>query len=212
MDKFRNMRNDLLGEKIVKALEARNMEAYYVATAAEAVRKALELMPEGSQVGWGGSMSIIECGLKDAVYAGNYDILDRDITTDPAERTAIARKIFNSDIFLTSCNAISEDGIMVNIDGIANRISAIAFGPAMVIMIVGMNKAVKSETDAMSRARNEAAPINAQRFGLDTPCAKTGACYDCKTPGNICCQMLITRYSMVPRRIKVILVNEDLGF
>ena len=102
--------------------------------------------------------------------------------------------------------------MLVNVDGMANRVSAIANGPRNVIMIVGMNKVVKDVDNALSRARNEAAPINAQRFQLDTPCAKTGACFDCKSPDTICCQILITRYSKVPKRIKVILVNDELGF
>ena len=101
---------------------------------------------------------------------------------------------------------------MVNIDGFANRVSAIAAGPRNVIMIVGMNKVVKDVDDAMSRARNEAAPINAQRFSLDTPCSKTGACFDCKSPDTICCQFLITRYSHHADRIHVILVNDVLGY
>ena len=101
---------------------------------------------------------------------------------------------------------------MVNIDGFANRVSAIAAGPRTVLMIVGMNKVVKRVEDAVSRARNEAAPINAQRFGLDTPCSKNGMCYDCKSPDTICCQVLITRFSKIPGRIKVILVDDVLGF
>ena len=105
-----------------------------------------------------------------------------------------------------------EDGVIVNIDGIGNRVSAIANGPRNVVMIVGTNKVVKDVENAVSRARNEAAPINAQRFGLDTPCAKTGTCFDCKSPDTICCQFLITRFSKIAKRIKVILVNEDLGF
>ena len=111
-----------------------------------------------------------------------------------------------------SANAVSEDGVIVNIDGNSNRVSAIAFGPKHVLMIVGMNKIVKDAENALSRARNEAAPINAQRFNIDTPCKKTGACFDCLSPQSICCQFLITRRSMHAGRIKVILVNDALGF
>ena len=114
--------------------------------------------------------------------------------------------------FIGSTNALAENGVMVNIDGNANRVAAFAFGPKNVLLIVGMNKVVKSEEDAMGRARNEAAPINAQRFGFDTPCSKNGMCYDCKSPDCICCQILITRYSRAAKRIKVILVDENLGF
>ena len=115
-------------------------------------------------------------------------------------------------MFLASCNAITDDGILVNIDGNSNRVSAIAFGPKKVIFIVGMNKVCGDVDHAMKRARNVAATTNAQRFGLSTPCAKTGACLNCKSPDTICCQFLITRFSRHAGRIHVILVNDNLGF
>lgn len=208
----REIRNNLLGEHVVKALESRNMEAYYVCTKEEALKKALELMKEGSSVGWGGSASIEEIGLKSAVRNGDYNLLDREAAKTPEESNRITHEVLSCDYFLTSSNAVSEDGILVNIDGNANRIAAICYGPKYVIMVVGVNKIVKSEADALSRARNEAAPVNAQRFGLDTPCSKTGCCYDCKSPDTVCCQFLTTRYSKAKNRIKVILVGEELGF
>jgi hypothetical protein len=119
---------------------------------------------------------------------------------------------YDADFFLTSANAMTEDGVMVNIDGNSNRVSAIAQGPKHVIVIAGMNKVCADVDAAMKRARNVAAPINAQRFGLSTPCAKTGSCMDCKSPDTICCQFLITRYSRHADRIQVILVNDVLGF
>lgn len=212
MDINRAKRNKLLGERIIKGLKSRNMEGYYAETREEALSKALELMPAGSSIGWGGSMSIQEIGLKDAVCSGDYKTYNRDVCKDPAQKRQVELATYDSDFYITSTNAITEDGVMVNIDGNANRVSAIAYGPKNVIMIVGMNKTVKSVDDALSRARNEAAPINAQRFDLDTPCCKNGMCFDCKSPDTICCQILITRFSKAPGRIKVILVNEDLGF
>ena len=107
---------------------------------------------------------------------------------------------------------MTEDGVMVNIDGSSNRVSALAFGPKKVLLIVGMNKICDDVDGAMKRARNVAAPINAQRFGLDTPCSKTGACMNCKSPDTICCQFLITRFSREKDRVSVILVNDNLGF
>ena len=157
-------------------------------------------------------MSIKEIGLKDAVCTGNYKVFNRDVCKTPEEKRQVELATYDCDFFITSANAITEDGVMVNIDGNANRVSAIAYGPRSVVMIVGMNKAVKSVEDAVSRARNEAAPINAERFDLDTPCCKSGMCFDCKSPDTICCQIMITRFSKVPKRIKVILVNEELGF
>lgn len=212
MDVNRNKRNQMLAEKLIKALESRNMEGYYAQTKEEALEKALELIPEGSKIGWGGSMSIQEIGLKDAVCSGNYEVFNRDICTNPEEKKKTELAILDSDYFLCSCNAITEDGILVNIDGMGNRVAAITWGPRNVLMIVGMNKVVRETRDAVSRARGEAATINAQRFNLDTPCCKTGACFDCKSPDTICCQFLLTRFSRTKGRIKVILVNEELGF
>lgn len=212
MNPNRSKRNKLLGEKVVQALQSRNMDAYYVESKEVALEKALSLIPEGSSISWGGSMSISEIGLKDAVCQGNYQVYNRDKALTSEERDAIELQAYHCDYFLTSSNAVTEDGFLVNIDGHANRISAIAHGPKNVLMIVGMNKIVRDVDAAISRARNEASPINAQRFDLKTPCCKTGACFDCNGPDSICCQMLITRRSMESGRIKVILVNDALGF
>lgn len=212
MNENRVKRNKLLGERIIKGLESRNMEGFYAETKEEALQKALELIPEGSTVAWGGSMSVAEIGLKKVICEGNYKAFNRDDAPNREEKRKIELASYDADFFLASANAISEDGVMVNVDGFGNRVSAIAAGPRNVLMIVGMNKVVKDVENAVSRARNEAAPVNVQRFGLDTPCAKSGVCFDCKSPDCICCQILITRFSRVPKRIKVILVNDVLGF
>lgn len=208
----RQKRNEALGKRVVKALESRNMEAYYAATKEEAVKIALNLIPEGSSINMGGSMSVREVGLLDEVCSGKFDFYDRDKAETPEEKNEIALKAFTCDWYLGSVNAMTEDGVFVNIDGNANRIAAYAFGPKNVLLIVGMNKIVKTEEDAMSRARNEAAPINAQRFGIDTPCVKNGSCFDCKSPQCICCQILTTRFSRVKGRFQIILVDDNLGF
>ena len=208
----REMRNEVLGNRVVKALESRNMEAYYVKTKEAALAKALELIPEGSSISWGGTMSAQEIGLTDALHKGNYNVYDREQVETREEKEKIAHQALNCDFFIGSTNALSEDGVLVNVDGNANRVAAFAYGPKNVLLIVGMNKVVKTEADAMSRARNEAAKINAQRFGVDTPCVKNGSCFNCKSPQCICCQILITRFSKVPKRTKIILVDENLGF
>lgn len=208
----REMRNEVLGNRVVKALESRNMEAYYMKTKEAALAKALELIPEGSSISWGGTMSAQEIGLTDALHKGNYDVYDREQVETREEKEKIAHQALNCDFFIGSTNALSEDGVLANVDGNANRVAAFAYGPKNVLLIVGMNKVVKTEADAMSRARNEAAPINAQRFGVDTPCVKNGSCFNCKSPQCICCQILITRFSKVPKRTKIILVDENLGF
>lgn len=202
-------RNELLARKVIKGLASRNMTGYYAADKEEALKTALSLIPEGSTSTMGGGMSVIEIGLVKALKEGNYNFIDRD---EAADRRAAMLAAYDADVFLASCNALTEDGVLVNIDGNANRVSAIAYGPKKVILIVGMNK-VCSDTDAaMKRARNVAAPINNQRFNGNNPCVKTGACADCKSPDTICCQFLITRYSKHADRIHVILVNDSLGF
>lgn len=205
-------RNEMLADKIIKGLESRNMCGYYASTKEDALIKALKLMPEGSTIGWGGSVSVSEIGLRDAVINGNYQVLNRDICKTPEEKRETELKIFSCDYFLCSSNAITEDGILVNIDGNSNRVAAIAYGPKNVIMIVGMNKVAKDLDSALSRARNIAAPVNAQRFPLDTPCKHTGSCANCKSRDTICCEFLITRYSRHANRFHIILVNEDLGY
>ena len=202
-------RNDLLSQKVIKGLASRNMTGYYAKTKEEALQMALELIPEGSSVTMGGGMSVHEIGLVKALKEGNYNFIDRDEMEDKRAAMLFA---YDADVFLMSANAMTEDGILVNIDGNANRVSALAQGPRKVIVIAGMNKICDDVDGAMKRARNVAAPINAQRFGLNTPCAKTGSCMNCKSPDTICCQFLITRYSKHPGRIHVILVNDNLGF
>ena len=202
-------RNELLAQKVINGLESRNMTGYYAADKEEALKKALELIPEGSSIAMGGAMSAHEIGLVEAVKKGNYSFIDRDAAAD---KRAAMMESYDADIFLASTNAITEDGVLINIDGNSNRVSMIAQGPKKVIFIVGMNKVCSDVDAAMKRARNVAAPINAQRFGLQTPCSKTGSCFNCKSPDTICCQILITRYSRHAGRIHVILVNDTLGF
>ncbi len=202
-------RNDLLSQKVIKGLASRNMTGYYAKTKEEALQQALCLIPENSTVTMGGGMSVHEIGLVKALKEGNYKFIDRDEMEDKRAAMLFA---YDADVFLMSANAMTEDGILVNIDGNANRVSALAQGPRKVIVIAGMNKICDDVDGAMKRARNVAAPINAQRFGLNTPCAKTGSCMNCKSPDTICCQFLITRYSKHPGRIHVILVDDNLGF
>ena len=209
MNKNINERNEKLAKEVIKGLESRNMSGYWAASCEEALKQALALIPEGSSVTMGGARSAKEIGLFDALKEGNYNFIDRDEYEDKREAMLLS---YDVDVFLSSANAMTQDGILVNIDGNANRVSAIAQGPKQVIFIVGMNKVCADLDAAMKRARNVAAPINAQRFGLSTPCSKTGACMNCKSPDTICCQFLITRFSRHAGRIHVILVNDGLGF
>ena len=209
MDENMFMRNEKLAQKVIKGLESRNMSGYYAANKEEALAKALELIPEGSTIGMGGCMSAVEIGLIDVIKGENYNFIDRDAAEDMEEAM---RQAYHTDVYLSSVNAITEDGIMVNIDGNSNRVSAIAYGPKKVVFIVGMNKVCSDLDGAMKRARNVAAPANAQRFPIQTPCKETGACMDCKSPDTICCNFMITRFSRHAGRFNVILVNDSLGF
>ena len=205
-------RNTLLAQKVISGLESRNMSGYFASSKEEALKLAMVLIPTGTSVTMGGAMSAHEIGLVAALKSVNYDFVDRDASKTPEEKRAIMLKGYDADFFLSSANAMTEDGVMVNIDGNSNRVSMIAQGPKKVLCIVGMNKICDDVDGAMKRARNVAAPINAQRFGLQTPCAKTGSCMNCKSPDTICCQFLITRYSKHADRIHVILINDNLGF
>ena len=208
MDENMKKRNERLAQMVIKGLQSRNMTGYYAEDKEAALKQALELIEENSTISMGGCMSAHEIVLVQALQEGNYQYLDRS-KMEPREGLLAA---YDSDVFLSSANAMTSDGILVNIDGNSNRVSCIAQGPKKVIFIVGMNKVCDDLDSAMKRARNVAAPINAQRFEVKTPCKETGKCFDCKSPDTICCQFLITRYSRHTGRIHVILVNDNLGF
>ena len=198
------------GKILVKNLKSRHFEAYYCATKADALSKALELIPEGASVGWGGVMSAYEIGLINALHEGNYNPIDRDKV--PAEqRNEAMAKCMTADFFLTSANGLSLDGEMVNIDGLGNRVAAIIYGPKNVLVIAGMNKVCDTLEDAITRARTVAAPMNEQRFTNSNPCGVTGTCADCKSETCICNHIVITRHCRPVGRIKFILVGEELG-
>ena len=211
MNQFKKKMYDLSGPKTAEALNKRRFEAYYCSTAEEAVEKALELIPKTDSVSWGGVMTVDELGLKQRLAQEGYTLIDRDTAKDPAEKQALMHQALSCGTFLMSSNAISTDGQLVNIDGMANRVAALCFGPKQVIVVAGMNKVAGDLNAAIARARNVAAPANAQRFNIKTPCAVNGQCGDCTSPDCICAQMVITRFSKIKGRIKVVLVGEDLG-
>lgn len=206
--------NEIRANTIIRNLEKRNMEGVYCATREDALKQALSYMEKGSVVSWGGSMSIEEIGLMDAVRNGDYEIIDRDKAKDYDERREIFSKIVLSDYFLMSTNAITLDGELINIDGTGNRVGPLCFGPKHVIIIVGMNKVVSSVEDGVARVRNIAAPPNCIRLGLETPCSLTGRCADCYGDTCICSDIVVTRRQSAAMRgrIKVILVGENIGY
>lgn len=198
---------------MIKNLIKRNMEGFYCATIAEAREKALSLIAPGETVSFGGSMTIEECGILDALREReDITLYDRATANNAEEMGEIFRQAFSADSYLMSANAITLDGELVNIDGNGNRVAALIFGPKQVIVVVGMNKVVATEEDAIHRARNMAAPANCVRLSKNTPCAATGKCADCMGGETICCHTVVTRRSRDAGRIKVILVGEELGY
>ena len=209
----KNIRNAKLAERLIQHLERRHFEAYYCLDATSMKEKVRTLIPEGSSISWGGSMSIRDTGLTTELKeAGKYHIYDREEAKNEEEKLNIYRKAFECDFYLSSVNAISEDGVIVNIDGNGNRVAAITWGPKRVIFVVGMNKIARDVNTAWERARSTAAPINAARFDINTPCQKDGVCHSCHSPQSICNYIHFLRNSYPQKRHIVILVGEDLGY
>lgn len=206
-------RNALLAEKLIKNLKHRNITAHYCATASQAVELISSMIGDGSTVTWGGSMTIHDMGLTDALRRRNtLNIIDRAQATTPDEVRKTYIQSFEADYYLTSANAISEDGVIVNIDGNGNRIAAISWGPKRVVFVVGMNKVAQTVDAALSRARSTAAPINAARLGTETPCNSDGCCHNCNSPASICSYVHLLRNSRFGERHIVVLVGENLGY
>ena len=206
------IRNEKAAGKVIKNLARRNIEAFYCPTSREAVDKLLEMIPQGSSVTWGGSMSIRDIGIPAALAdAGKYEVYDRDKAPDRAAATEIYLKAFSCDYYLSSANAITEDGVIVNIDGTGNRVAAITFGPRNVIFVIGINKLTQNVDAALARARSLAAPVNTARFDIQTPCKLDGVCHNCLSDDCICNYIHYLRHSPKGKH-KVILVGESIGY
>lgn len=208
----KKMQYDKAGPKVAEALNKRFFEAYYCSDRESGLQKVLELIPQNHVVSWGGTSTADELGIKDALRRRGQAVIDRDTAKDAQERKEMLKKALTCDTFLMSSNAISSDGELVNIDGTGNRVAALCFGPDQVVVVAGMNKVAGDLDDAMGRARQVAAPINAQRFQLKTPCSVNGLCGNCKGADCICAQIVTTRVCKPAGRIKVVLIGEDLGF
>ena len=199
-------------EGIIKKLKLRKMEGFYVDTMEDAYKKVLELIGTSSKtVAYGGSMTIDNSDLKAKIKDAGHELIVRENYKTDEEIRELKSKMINADTFLMSTNAITLDGELINIDGRGNRVSYMIYGPDQVIVIAGMNKVVKDVDTGIDRTRNMASPANTVRLNCDTPCAKTGRCADC-LDHTICCQIVVTRASMVPGRIKVVLVGEEVGY
>ena len=197
---------------IIANLKKRNMEGYFYEDSASCVRAILDMIPDGSSISWGGSASVQESGMMDALKNGSYELIDRSLAKTPEEQREIYGRTVMSDYYFMSTNAITYEGELVNIDGNGNRVACLIHGPRHVIIIAGMNKVATTLEGAFERARTMACPPNAVRLDKKTPCATTGKCGDCLSPDCFCNQIVVTRRSGHTGRIKVFLVAEDLGF
>lgn len=200
-------------QRTMENLRLNKMKAYYAENSAQACEIVRGLVKDDKLITSGGSMSLKECGVIDMLcgeFGGAY--LDRSAGKDRDAVEDIMRKAFISDTFLASTNALTENGELYNVDGNGNRVSAMIFGPKQVIIVAGVNKLVKDLDEARQRVERIAAPKNTVRLEKATPCAKTGVCGHCRSEDRICCSYVTLAQQRVPDRIKVIIVNEDLGY
>lgn len=202
-------------EHVVENLKKRNIGALYCVTSRDAIAEIRKMIPEGSTVALGGSVSVIQSGLLDVLRTMKIKLLDRyreGITNDEVED--ILRQGVSADVLVTSSSAVTAEGKLVNEDGRGNRVAGMIFGPKKVIFLVGMNKVVPTVDEGLSRIKNVAAPLNCIRLGIDTPCARTGFCDDasCHAPQRICSQIVIIESNRVKDRLTVVLVGEELGY
>ena len=208
----KELRDERLAKTLIKNLKRRHIEGFYCPTAEEAVQQVSELIEDGNSVTWGGTMTVRDLGIPDYLRKrGTLEVLDRDLAETPEEKQAMYLRAFSSDVYLTSANAISEDGVIVNIDGNGNRVAAITWGPKKVIFVIGLNKVAQNVEAALARARSTAAPTNAARFDIQTPCQSDGVCHNCNSPQSICNYIHFLRNSPKGRHV-VVLVGEELGY
>ena len=212
-DNSKDEGNRLLGNTLVQALSAKGYSAQYVATREEALEKVLTLVPEGASVGIPGSVTIREIGaLESLKQRGNTVFYHWDPSLTPEDKPERLRNENDADVFLTSTNALTQDGMFVNIDGVGNRVSAMAWGTGRLIFVVGINKVVRDLPSAIQRVRDKATPPNVIRLNIETPCSKTGHCMNCNVPERVCRALLILERATMGRDIHVIIVGESLGY
>jgi hypothetical protein len=203
---------ETLADTIIEKFNKRGIEGYYCDNAGEALLTAKRFLTPGCSISWGGSQTLEEIGLLDELKASDFIIYDRTIPKTPEEKALMYSKTVTADYYFMSSNAITIDGQLVNIDGSGNRVACLITGPKNVIIIAGMNKIVTDVTTGMERVRNMATPPNAIRLEAKTPCSELGKCTNCLVDDCLCCEIVITRKSRIPGRIKVILVGEELGY
>lgn len=199
-------------ERVAKALAANRMEAQVVESSEKLLETLRGLLPKGATVASGGSMTLVETGVDQLLRDGGYDFFYRGRLGADGQPLDVLRAAFSCDWYFSSANAVTEDGFLYNVDGNANRVAALCFGPKKVVIVAGYNKVVRDLPAAAERVRAIAAPANCIRLERNTPCTKTGRCMDCKSPEHICCDTVIHGFQRDPERIKVFLLAEDFGY
>jgi len=214
MEEHQVVWNEKVATKIIKNLEKRRMEGSYAPTAAQAKEEVVAMIPQGASVFRCGSMTSVGMGLlEDITNLPQVKLIDPyQPGLTPEEGLELRRQGLTADVMVASSNAITLDGKLVNLDGMGNRVAAMAFGPKKVILLVGMNKVAPDLESAVARVKHYAAPVNAIRFGIKTPCVETGLCSDCKSPQRICNMWSTIEGHMIKDRIHVKLVGENLGY
>ena len=204
--------NTIISGNVIKALQKRNMAGYYAPTKEDAVKIIKNLLADGSSISWGGSMTMAELGLVDELKKGNYTLLDRSECKNSEETKQMYHKALSADNYILSANAITQDGILINIDGTGNRVAALIYGPEQVIVVVGINKIVADVESGYKRIKSITCPKNALRLKKELPCSVSGVCNNCLSEKCICNQIVVTRRSGIKERIKVVIVGENLGY
>lgn len=212
MDEAKRAAYRSTAQTVIKNLQRRNMEGYYCETAEEAVRLVCDIIPAGDSITWGGSVTFTETGMRAALEAGDWRMLDRSTATTPDEQREMWRDRASADWFFMSANALTVGGELVNIDGNSDRLSLLLHGPEHVVVLVGMNKLVADVDAGFKRISTTTCPLNAARLHTNTPCEVAGVCSECHSERCMCCQMVVTRHSRHAGRIKVVLIGENLGY
>lgn len=205
--------------RTMEALEKNNMHAYYADTSADAVQIVESLLHEGDTIACGGSITLDATGVKDLMCSGKYNFLNREAAKTDAERQKVYRDVFSADAFLTSSNAITEQGELYNVDGTGNRVAAMMFGPSKVIVVAGYNKIVRNLEAAVTQVKEMAAPANALRLHMDTPCSRATCpgidgdmCKGCRSENRICSLYTVMGWQRAKDRIHVVLIGEEVGY
>lgn len=204
--------NDLRIKRVCNGLKARGMNPYYCKNVDELIETVMKLLEGCKTASSGGSVTLQKSGIADLLRTNDsIEFWDSDAGKTDAEKDEIRHRAFNSDIYFLSTSAVTEDGMLVNIDGRGNRLAAMMYGPKKVVIVCGVNKIVSSLDEGMLRVRSISAPMNAMRLEKNTPCAVDGLCHDCQSPDSVCSHLVVTRHSMDPDRIHVILVDQEYG-